>query len=159
MIANLTNASALRDWRFTSLCRVDIHVMSECSWYALIGLCHHRPLARYIELRVAHAVGMPGTYSPPPRVSDPDMHHGKCATHVPWYMLGSLTIGFLVNRWWEKRSRHSQHMHNPQFYVSGKRPMDCAIHIWRERKQRKHFELPLSFVKINFRTIVHTVIS
>ena len=25
---------------------------------------------------------MPGTFSPPPRVSDPDMHHGTCVTHV-----------------------------------------------------------------------------
>ena len=33
------------------------------------------PLARYVKLRVAHA---PGTFSPPPRVSDPDMHHGPC---------------------------------------------------------------------------------
>ena len=26
-----------------------------------------------------------------PRVSDPDMHHGTCLTHVPWCMSGSLT--------------------------------------------------------------------
>ena len=26
-------------------------------------------------------------------VSDPDMHHGTCTTHVPWCMLGSLTRG------------------------------------------------------------------
>ena len=26
-----------------------------------------------------------------PRVSDPGMYHGTCVTHVPWYMLGSLT--------------------------------------------------------------------
>ena len=26
-----------------------------------------------------------------PLVSDPDMHHGACATHVPWCMSGSLT--------------------------------------------------------------------
>ena len=41
------------------------------------------PLARYVKLRVAHAPGMPGTFSPPPRVSDPDMHHGTCVKHVP----------------------------------------------------------------------------
>ena len=29
-----------------------------------------------------HAPGMPGTFSRPPRVSDPDMHHGMCVTHV-----------------------------------------------------------------------------
>ena len=32
------------------------------------------------KLRVAHATGMPGTFSPPPRVRYPDMHHGTCVT-------------------------------------------------------------------------------
>ena len=42
---------------------------------------------------------MLGTFPPPPRVSDPDMHHGTCLTHVPWCMPGSLTSGFLWSRW------------------------------------------------------------
>ena len=84
----------------------------------------HRPLARYVKLRVAHAPGTPGTFPPPPQVSDPDMHHGTCVTHVPWCRPGSLTSGFRWSRWRGKRSRHSRHMHNPQFYVSGKRPIE-----------------------------------
>ena len=64
----------------------------------MITSCHG-PLARYVKLRVTHAPGMPGTFSPPLRVSDPDMHHGTCVTHVPWYMPGSLTNGFLWSRW------------------------------------------------------------
>ena len=43
--------------------------------------------------------------------------------HVPWCMPGSLTSGFLWSRWRGKCSRHSRRMRNPQFYVSGKRPM------------------------------------
>ena len=66
---------------------------------------------------------MPGTISPTPRVSNPDMHHGTCVTHVPWCMPGSLTCGFLWSRLRGKRSRHSRRMRNPQFYVSGKRPI------------------------------------
>ena len=89
----------------------------------------HGPLARYVKLRAAHAPGMPGTFSPPPRVSDPDMHHGTCVTHVPWCMPGSLTSGFLWIMWRGKRSRHSRRMRNPQFYVSGKRPMALFIDI------------------------------
>ena len=81
------------------------------------------PLIRYIKLRVAHAPGMTGTFSPPPRVSDPDMHNGECVTHVPWCMPGSLTSGFLWSRWRGKHSRHSPRMGNTQFYISGKRPM------------------------------------
>ena len=50
---------------------------------------------------VAHAPGMPGTFCPPPRVSDPDIHHGTCVKHVPWCMPGSLTSGFLWSRWRE----------------------------------------------------------
>ena len=41
-------------------------------------------LARYVNLRVAHVPEMPGTFSPPPRVSDPDMHHVTRMTHVRW---------------------------------------------------------------------------
>ena len=74
---------------------------------------------RYEKLRVA--------FSPPSRVSDPNMHHGKCVTHVPWCMLGSLTSGFLRSRWRGKRSRHSQRMRNSQLYVSGKRPIIWII--------------------------------
>ena len=81
------------------------------------------PLTRYVKLRFTHAQGMPGTFSPPPYVSDPDMHHGTCLTHVPWCMPGSLTSGFIWSRWRGKRSRHSRHMRNPQFYVSDKRPI------------------------------------
>ena len=36
-----------------------------------------------------------GNVSPQARVSDPDMHHGACVTHVPWWMSGSLNSGFL----------------------------------------------------------------
>ena len=80
----------------------------------------HGPPARYVKLRVVHA---PGAFSPPPRVSNPDMHHGTCMTHAPWSVPWSLTNDYLWNRWRGKRSRHSRCMRNPQFYVSGKRPM------------------------------------
>ena len=69
---------------------------------------------------------MPETFSPPPRLSDPDMLQGTCVTHVPWCMPGSLTSGFLWTRWRGKRSRHSRRMRNPQFYVPGKKPMTNA---------------------------------
>ena len=36
-----------------------------------------------VKLRLAHAPGMLGTFSPPLRVSDPDMHHSRCVAHVP----------------------------------------------------------------------------
>ena len=64
----------------------------------MLHLTVNGSLTRYVKLRVAHAPGMPGTFSPPrlqrsPPVSDPGMHHGTCVTHVRWCMLGSLTRG------------------------------------------------------------------
>ena len=70
------------------------NVRISCKWLAMeIGqstsdqclytrLWHHqcvsnRPLTRYVKLWVVHAPVMPGTFSPPPRVSDPDMHHAR----------------------------------------------------------------------------------
>ena len=46
-----------------------------------------------------------------------------CVTHVPWCMSGSLTSVFLLKSVAGERSRHSQRMRNPQFYISGKRPI------------------------------------
>ena len=54
---------------------------------------NHEPLAIYLSLWVAHAPGMPGTFSPPPRVSDSDMHHDTCVTHVPGCNAG-------IANWW-----------------------------------------------------------
>ena len=51
----------------------------------------HGLLTKYVKLRVAHAPGMPGTFSPPPTSKEiAGMHHGTCVTHVPWCMSGSL---------------------------------------------------------------------
>ena len=79
------------------------------------GIGNHGPSTRYLKLRVLRAPGMLRTFSPPPRVNDPDMHHGTC-------MPGSLS-GFLWSQWRGKRSRQFRRMRNPQFYVSGKRSM------------------------------------
>ena len=84
--------------------------------------------------RVTHAPGMPGTFSPPPRVSDSDMHHNTWVTHVSWCRQGSLTSGFRWSRKRGKRSRHSRRMHNPQFCISGKRPLLICLskkHSWK----------------------------
>ena len=80
----------------------------------------------------AHAPGIPGTFSPQPRVSYPDMHHGTCVTHVPWCMPGSLTSDFLWSQPRGKPSRHSRRMRNSQFYVYGKRPMGSDTHLLKK---------------------------
>ena len=72
---------------------------------------------RYVKLRVAHAPGMPGTFcrhrlQRKPLVSDPGMHYGTCVTHV------QLCISLPLARGGGKNVPG-----NPQFYVSGKRPI------------------------------------
>ena len=37
-------------------------------------------------------------------------------------------VGVANQRWWGKRSRHSRCMRNPQFYVTGNRPMVWPLH-------------------------------
>ena len=94
-------------------------------WFSLIctkpfvGCNGH--LAKHVNLLVvAHAPGVQETFSPPPLVSDHDMHYGMCLTHVPWCMPRSITSGFLWCRWRGKRFRHIRNLH---FYVSGERHM------------------------------------
>ena len=96
-------------------------------FFANAVLPAHGPCARYVKFRVAHGPGMPGTFSPPPRTSDPDMHHCTCVTHVLWCMPGSLTSGFLWSRWRGECFRHSRCMRNSQFYVSCKRLMVSVV--------------------------------
>ena len=50
----------------------------------------HGPLDRYIKLRVRMRRECREHF---PRVSDRDMHHGTCVTHMPWCMPESLTSG------------------------------------------------------------------
>ena len=52
-------------------------------------------------------------------VSDHGMHH----------------VGIANPRWWGKRSRNSRRMRNPQFYLSGKRPIDSLADHWLNRSQ------------------------
>ena len=60
------------------------------------------PFARYVQLRVGHAPGMPWTFSPQRRVSDPDMQHGTCATpyvlkHPETIQITDLPISFNID--------------------------------------------------------------
>ena len=80
-------------------------------------------VAGYVKLRVAHEAEMPGTFSPSPRVTDPDMHHGTCVTHVPWCMRGLLTSCFRWSRWREKAFQafpaHAHPVRNFTYLVRG----------------------------------------
>ena len=98
-------------------------VYDTCMVVAHTGLLNYGPLTRYVKLRVAHAPGMPGKFSPPPTSKETA---SKRFRHTPRHVREARTVlhvGIANLRWREKRSRDSQRMRNPQFYVSGKRPM------------------------------------
>ena len=73
-------------------------------WLRSTGIQHW--FRQYVKLRIAHAQGIPETFSLPqtlkrPLISNPSMHYGTCVSHVPWCMSGSL------NRGGGETSRHS----------------------------------------------------
>ena len=59
--------------------------------------------------------------------SDPGMHYGTCMAHVPWCMPGSLTRGG-----GENVPGIPGALRNPQFCVSGKRPI-VSTDIWQHQ--------------------------
>ena len=124
MFRNLPTPLWTHYWASGSLIHNCMFQWTDICWYTPLGTYNtlqivyvfNGPFAKYVKLRVVHAPGMPITFSPPQRVSDPDMHQGTCVTHVPWCIPGSLTSGFLWSWWRGKCSRHSQRMRNPQFF-------------------------------------------
>ena len=81
------------------------------------------PLTRYVKLRVAHAPGIPGTFSSPPSSK---VTASKRSLHASWHVRYARTmmhVGIASSRWRRKGSQHSRRMRNPQFYTSGKRPI------------------------------------
>ena len=52
------------------------------------------------QIRKIGGYACAGNVSLPPQVSNPNMHHSTCMTHVSWRMLGSLISGFLWSWWW-----------------------------------------------------------
>ena len=94
-------------WTVLFVPRQQINCLCIPLWWSIRD--YNGPLVRYIKLRVAHAPGMPGAFSPPSASTTT----ARAVMHVE-----------IANpRWWGKRSRHSWRMRNPQFYLSGKRPI------------------------------------
>ena len=81
-----------------------------CTETAITARWTHGPLARYVILRLAHALRMLETFPQPSRVSDPDMHHGTCMAQAPWCMPGLLTSGCLWS-WWQGKTFLAFMMH------------------------------------------------
>ena len=80
----------MKTWFCCAYCRGRKHVMPKCcSGDSTMGLLPNTSNCGCACARNA------GNVFPATAVSNPDMHHGTCVTHVPWCMPGSLTRVFL----------------------------------------------------------------
>ena len=79
----------------------------------------------------------------------PDTGNTGNVTHMPWCMSGALISGFLWSRWRGKHTRPSRRMRNPQFYVSGKRPIEYT------QKELK-FSLTALYLYLSYRVNIMT---
>ena len=83
-----------------------------------------------VKLRVAHAPGMPGTFSPQPTSKEIASYRSRHASRHVRDARAVMHVGINNQRWWGKRSRHSRRMRNPQFCVSGKRQISHQYVKW-----------------------------
>ena len=97
----------------------DLHLHCTCR----ITPPFHGPLTRYVKLRVAHAPGMPGTFSLSPGSKETASSQSRHAPRHVRHALAVMHVGIANPRWRGKHFRHSRRRCNGQFYVSGKRPM------------------------------------
>ena len=72
---------------------------------------------RYIKLRVAHAPGMTGTFSPPPTSKETPSLLSRYASRHVRHTRAVMHVGIVNPRKQGKRSRHSRRIRNPQIYA------------------------------------------
>ena len=138
---------ALHVTHYGVTCNVFSHWLSQCpecsSVFNVVGtdsMVQPLPVSwasyQIRKMRVAHA-----TFSPPPRISEPDMHHGTCVTHVPWCMPGSLTSVFFFLKSVARNTIPAfPCMRNPQFCISGKRPMPSRVVLWPDGRSGSPYQ-------------------
>ena len=71
---------------------------------------------------------MPGTFSPPPTSKETTSYRSRHASRHVRHARAVVHVGIANPRWRRKGSSHTLRMRNPQFYVSGKMPMDEQRH-------------------------------
>ena len=83
---------------------------------------------------IAHASGMPKTFSPHPISNEAASERFRHASGHVRHTRAVMHVGIANPRWRRKRSRHSRRMRNPLFYVPGKRPIPrgstATVQLW-----------------------------
>ena len=99
------------------------HMHTFCCALCCYGHIIHGPLTRCAKLRVAHAPGIPGTFSPSPTSKETAYERSRRASRHVRHARAMMGVKIAHPRWRGKSSQYSRGMRNPQFYVSGKRPI------------------------------------
>ena len=89
----------------------------------------------------------------PPTSKEIDSYWSRNVSRHVRHVRAVMHVGIANTRWRGKRSRHSRRMHNPQFYVSGKRPMDMII--WHSDELFYRFKI-IAFESTTTTTTTHT---
>ena len=79
--------------------------------------------------KIAGCAGMPGTFLPPPITTETACSRSRHAKRHVRHARAMMHVGIANPRWRGKRSRHSQRMPNPQFYVTGERPIEASLYV------------------------------
>ena len=123
---------------------------------ALNCITYHGPLTRYVKLQVAHAPGMPGTFSPAADFKgNRKLAIPTCITAVR-DARAVMHVGIAHLRWRGKRSRHSRRMRTCNFAYLARGP--CRGASWGvERAMRTGFETKqfIEFMCVHFGRIIN----
>ena len=133
-------------------------VMTSMEMAIVLFPCHGPPV-RYVKLRFAHAPGMPGTVFRHRGLAIPTcitarvvMHAGIVNQRFPYKSVAGKTFPAFA--------AHA----NPQFYVSGKRPMSwcnvmmqiMGVYVWDAIDNFQRLVWRISFVVLGLRTYAST---
>ena len=86
-------------------------------------------LTRYVKLRIAHAPGMSGTFSPELTSKETASKLSRHASRHVRHSHAVMHVGISNPQWRKKRFRHSRRMRNPQFYESVRIVFCIQLHI------------------------------
>ena len=95
--------------------------------YSVYDSCNG-PITRYVKLRVVHAPGMPGSFSPPPTSKKAANKRSRHTSRHVCHARTVVHVAIAKPQWRGKRSPHSRPMRKYKFYVSGKRPLERRNH-------------------------------
>ena len=140
----LSSSNFVKDSQIKHPC----YVLIWWSWLCFVPLL--RSWASYQIRKIAGYAcpGNAGNVFPPPTSKETAIKRSRHASRHVRYARAVMHVGLAIPRWRRKRSRHSRRMRNPQFYVSGKRPIMPSLFTKRSAvSHTQGIRLPVSGIQ------------